>query len=447
MWPSGSGTRSSSSTCVEEADGGKKTMRYSPGPGSDPSERSAMRPSCVGLLERRSVPAPAETDLDSGARLALLRVEDVCRDHAANLRACTRWSRAISVSSAWTSAPPRTTSSPPTTSRSTRCGAERTRPATGSSAPPSSRPSVRQTAKIGALARLERADVVATRARRAPPRVPSRRASRAVIAAGPPRPRATRSACFTSKRRSLRSFDAEPSTPSPTRTPASRYSRTGATPAPSRRFDVGQCATPGVGCGEVGDVVRARGGRSARTRRPGRASRDRSGTPRACSRRARGSTPPPPRVSARCVCSGRPKPPGEVRGLGHQALRDRERRAGRDGDLDACVRACLVQLADEALCIREDRVDVLDELVGREAAVGDAEVHRAPRRHDPDAELTGSLDFRLDEARASAREDVVVVEDRRAARPAPARPARSARRRTRLRRRFPPTRGRAPAAR
>ena len=78
----------------------------------------------------------------------------------------------------------------------------------------------------------------------APPRDPSASASRAVSAAGPPRPRATSRACFTSARRSLRSFDADPSTPSPTRIPASRYSRTGATPAPSRRFEVGQWATP-----------------------------------------------------------------------------------------------------------------------------------------------------------------------------------------------------------
>ena len=39
-------------------------------------------------------------------------------------------------------------------------------------------------------------------------------------------------------------IEAEPSTPSPTRTPASTSSRVRATPAPSRRFDVGQCATP-----------------------------------------------------------------------------------------------------------------------------------------------------------------------------------------------------------
>ena len=75
--------------------------------------------------------------------------------------------------------------------------------------------------EVGTLPRLERADVVAAEDG-CPPRVPSRNASRAVSARGPPRPRATSSACFTSLRRSLRSFDAEPSTPRPTRTPASR---------------------------------------------------------------------------------------------------------------------------------------------------------------------------------------------------------------------------------
>jgi hypothetical protein len=62
------------------------------------------------------------------------------------------------------------------------------------------------------------------------PRVPRRSASRAVIAVPPPRPRAARSACFTSKHMSLRSFEAEPSTPRPTRTPASTMLRTAAVP-------------------------------------------------------------------------------------------------------------------------------------------------------------------------------------------------------------------------
>ena len=60
--------------------------------------------------------------------------------------AWTRCSRAISSSSARTRCPSFTTSSPATYRRSTRWGAEKTSPATLSTAPPSSRPSVRQTA-------------------------------------------------------------------------------------------------------------------------------------------------------------------------------------------------------------------------------------------------------------------------------------------------------------
>ncbi|EWS58163.1 hypothetical protein Y694_03938 [Methylibium sp. T29-B] len=40
------------------------------------------------------------------------------------------------------------------------------------------------------------------------------------------------------------SFEAEPSTPRPTGTPASRIARTGAMPEASRMFEQGQCATP-----------------------------------------------------------------------------------------------------------------------------------------------------------------------------------------------------------
>ena len=158
--------------------------------------------------------------------------------------AWTRWARAISLSSARTSAPPRTTSSPPTTRRSTRCGPERTSPATRSSAPPSSSPSVRQIARSACFpgssepmsSRREHVGAAAGRE--------AERLARGHRLARRSRPRATRRACFTSRKRSLRSFDAEPSTPRPTRTPASTSCRTGATPAPSRRFDVGQWATP-----------------------------------------------------------------------------------------------------------------------------------------------------------------------------------------------------------
>ena len=70
-------------------------------------------------------------------------------------------------------------------------------------------------------------------------------------------------------------------------------------------------------------------------------------------------------------------PAGELGGLRHQPLGNGERRARCDGDLDPGSGACLVKLVDEPLRVRERRVDVLHELVGRKAAVRHAEVHRA----------------------------------------------------------------------
>ena len=78
--------------------------------------------------------------------------------------------------------------------------------------------------------------------------------------------------------------------------------RTGATPAPRRRFDVGQWATPDPGRAKRATSCARRGGRSGRTRRRGTASRAARGTRPACSRRARGSTPPP-RASRRGACA------------------------------------------------------------------------------------------------------------------------------------------------
>ena len=65
--------------------------------------------------------------------------------------------------------------------------------------------------------------------------------------------------------------------------------------------------------------------------------------------------------------------------------------------------------------VGEHGVELLDELVGRQPAVRDAEVHGAARRDEPQPDLAGRLHLGLDQAVASAREEVVVVEDRRAA--------------------------------
>ncbi len=108
------------------------------------------------------------------------------------------------------------------------------------------------------------------------------------------------------------------------------------------------------------------------------------------------------------------EPARERGGLLHQPAGDRERRARRDRELDARARAGLVELPREPLGVREHSVQVLDQLVRRQPAVGLAEIHRAARRDDPDAELTGRLHLGLDEPLPPAREDVVVVEHRRA---------------------------------
>ena len=107
-----------------------------------------------------------------------------------------------------------------------------------------------------------------------------------------------------------------------------------------------------------------------------------------------------------------PEPARELRRLLHQPLRHGERRAGRRDDPHE---AGLVLEPGEPLGVGEDRVEVLDEGVGREAAVALAEVHRAARGVDPNAELARGRDLGLHETGDAAREDVVVVEDGRAA--------------------------------
>jgi len=105
----------------------------------------------------------------------------------------------------------------------------------------------------------------------------------------------------------------------------------------------------------------------------------------------------------------------ELRRLLHQSTCDRERRAGRDGELHARTRAGLVHDRGETLGLGEHRVELLDELVGWKPAVGDAEIHRAARGDDADTELTRGLHLGLDQTVAPAGKDVVVVEHRRAA--------------------------------
>src|SRR5439155_25778818 len=68
----------------------------------------------VGLARADELVAAIELDAHPCRGPAVRRVEDVRREHQANLPACARWTRAISSSSARTRRPSRTTSRPPT---------------------------------------------------------------------------------------------------------------------------------------------------------------------------------------------------------------------------------------------------------------------------------------------------------------------------------------------
>ena len=101
-------------------------------------------------------------------------------------------------------------------------------------------------------------------------------------------------------------------------------------------------------------------------------------------------------------------PPRELCGLAHQSARHRERRARCDDDLPRIrVR--------ETFRLGEHRVDLLDELVRRHATPRLAEIHRTARGDQRHAELGSRPQLRLYKTARPAREDVVVVENGRAA--------------------------------
>ena len=272
----------------------------------------------------------------------------------------------------------------------------------------------------------------------APPRVPSRSASRAVIARGPPRPRATSSACLTSSIRSPRSFEAVPSTPRPTSTPASSISRT-------RREAGAQAQVRGGAVGDA-DAVRGEARVVAVAQVDAVRAPDVVGQPadvgQVLDRRAAVA------LAAERVLLGRlgevrvqlqAEPPGERGRLLHQLARDRERRARRDGHLQEVA----VGERGDALGVGQDLVDRLDERVRRQALPAprrgpSSRARRrsaAPARAPPAARPRGCPCARAGR-RSGGR--------RRSSSPtARARRARCARPRTRPRRRARPTPGRA----
>ena len=76
---------------------------------------------------------------------------------------------------------------------------------------------------------------------------------------------------------------------------------------------------------------------------------------------------------------------GQARALGHEILRDRERRTGRERDADLGARLRIVEELQHPLAVGEDCLLVLDDAVRRQAAVLLREVHRAARDGHPHA--------------------------------------------------------------
>ena len=174
-----------------------------------------------------------------------------CRAPSA-IRRATRWPSAASRSSSTPVSRPSATTRRPSTNRSrTRRGAQNASAATDVLRAGERQPGDVEQRHVGPLAGFQGTDLViaaqagraAARRRAAAPRAPT-------APSGPSPARATNIAWRTSARRSFESFDALPSTPSPTGAPASSRSRTRAIPEASRRFDDGQCAIAGPGRGE-----------------------------------------------------------------------------------------------------------------------------------------------------------------------------------------------------
>ena len=319
----------------------------------------------------------------------------------------------VRLSAALTSAP--RARRPRRRRRAGRLGAGRRRrgPATGSSAPPSSRPSVAQIARSACLPGSSD-PMSSRRSTSAPPRVPIRSASRAVIA--------FRRRRAPGDEERLLDLDEE----------VAALVRGGAVDAePDPRAGVEQGAHRRDARAET--QVRGRAVRDTRARR--REPRDLAvgevdavGAPHVVREPAEPLEVLDRRAAVelaavRLLLDGlgemrvedEPEPAGECRGLLHQPSGDGERRAGRDGDLHARAGAVLVVRGVEPLRLGEHRVELLDQLVRRKPAVRHAEVHRAARGDEADAELARRLAPRPRRSRAAAREHVVVVEDGRAA--------------------------------
>ncbi|CAM5418350.1 hypothetical protein SSTU70S_01687 [Stutzerimonas stutzeri] len=100
---------------------------------------------------------------------------------------------------------------------------------------------------------------------------------------------------------------------------------------------------------------------------------------------------------------------GQLGAGAHDVGGHRERRAGREGDLDLRAVAAFVVALDQPLAVSEDRFGILHHALAGQAAVLLGQVHRAARQHGAHAQFAHGLDLDVDRLLEPGGEQVVVV--------------------------------------
>ena len=371
-----------------------------------------MRPSSSSSPRADELVAAAELDADACSRLAALRVEDVGRDSSsARIFAPGPDARERSPPRRrFASRPSRTTSSPPTYSRSTRCGPARD-PAGDEVVGAAELEPVRAPDRdVGALARLERADVVAAEhpgaaSRSEPERIPRRHRLRAAAPARDEQRLLDLEAQVTALVR-RRAVDAE----ADAHARVDEVAHAARRPRPGAGWRSGSARRRCLSRANVATSASDRWTQCAHQTSPAiQPSWSRYST--GGSRTAPGSTPPlrPSRPGA-CAATARacarvrptrPSAPSSPR------TASRARRPGRSRRPSASP-------ASRSVSARIASI-VLDQASGGRPPSRVPEVHRAARGDEAHAELARRA-ISASTSPAPAREHVVVVEDGRAAR-------------------------------
>ena len=247
----------------------------------------------------------------------------------------------------------------------------------------------------------------------APPTVATSSAIRAVPAAAPLRSLASSIAWRASSHSEALSADEEPSTPSPTLTPAARRSTTGAIPDARIRLLDGQCAAPTPAA-------------------PSRPISSSFGITQCATHVRSVHQPGPLEVLHRATSERRHaelvvfgvlgevgvqadvEPLGEFCGADHQVLGHRERRARCERDLGHRTEPAIVVPGHRVVARCEDLVVVGDDIVGRQPAVLLRQRHRATRRMESHPEVVRSLDLGREQVARTVRMQVQMIGRRRA---------------------------------